>query len=81
MEFRRVNYENLKLGPNDKVSTSYIRLVENGTKLAHLAEQAKKVTEAEATSEDSVHAEKDFLATALENCQKFNEEFEGTFDK
>lgn len=24
---------------------------------------------------------KDFLATALENCQKFNEEFEGTFDK
>ena len=24
---------------------------------------------------------KDFLATALENCQKFNKEFEGTFDK
>lgn len=24
---------------------------------------------------------KDFLATAQENCQKFNEEFEGTFDK
>ena len=24
---------------------------------------------------------KDFLATALKNCQKFNEEFEGTFDK
>lgn len=31
--------------------------------------------------EDTVSPQKDFLAVALENCKKFNEEFEGTFDK
>lgn len=80
MHFKRVNYKKLKLTDKSKVSKSYIRLVEKGTRLAHWAEQ-EKTNASKATSASEETAGKDFLATALENCQKFNEEFEGTFDK
>lgn len=80
MHFKRVNYKNLKLTDKSQVPKFYIRLVEKGTREAQYAVKAK-TNASEATSENDERSEKDFLATALGNCQKFNEEFEGTFDK
>lgn len=64
LQFKKVNYEKLKLNPSDTIP-SHIRMVESGSSLANLAKQPQK----------------DFLSTALENCQKFNDNLEGTFDK
>lgn len=41
--------------------------------------QVQQIMNPKPVSEEA--ANKDFLATVLEACEKFNEEFEGTFDK
>ena len=82
MRFKRVNYKNLRLRPGDKISPSYIRLVEKDSRLHQMAQKKSKSAVTDESSQRSVaKGEKDFLATALENCQKFNEDFEGPFDK
>ena len=73
MQFKKVNVESLKLGDNAKVSKTFTRQVESDSRLAQFIDRQ------ESGSEETTG--KDFLAVALENCQKFNGEFEGTFDK
>ena len=64
LQFKKVNYENLKLTSSDAIP-SHIRMVESGSSLANLVKQPQQ----------------DFLSTALENCQKLNDNLEGTIDK
>lgn len=81
MRFKRVNYKNLRLRPGDKISPSYIRLVEKDSKLYQMVQKTSENIVPEEAPKSTTDAKKDFLATALENCQKFNEDFEGSFDK
>ena len=60
--------------------TDYLESVSEHQKCLHdYAMQVQQALNQVSKSEETTS--KDFLATALENCQKFNEEFEGTFDK
>ena len=60
--------------------TDYLEPVSKQQAYLHdYAMQVQQVINQEYESKET--AGKDFLAVALENCQKFNEEFEGTFDK
>ena len=58
---------------NNTNPKTFTRQVESDSRLAQFIDSQD--------SESEKNTGKDFLATALENCQKFNEEFEGTFDK
>lgn len=60
--------------------TDYLEPVSKHQAYMHeYAMQVQQIMNPKPESEET--ANKDFLATALENYQKFNEEFEGTFDK
>lgn len=62
MRFKRVNYKNLRLGPGDKISPTYIRLVEKDSRLYQLARKTSDTKTVEAVSESVEHSEKDFSA-------------------
>lgn len=81
MQFKKINSEDMRLSEDAKVSTTYIRMVEKDSRLAQLIKKPSEEEQPGIIPEASKSSQKDFLATALENCQKFNEEFEGTFDK
>ena len=66
MQFEKVDVESLKLGDNAKVSKTVTRMVEPDFRLAQFIDRQE--------SESEETTGKDFLATDLENCQKFNEE-------
>lgn len=81
MQFKKVNFESMRLGEDAKVSPTYIRLVEEDSRLAQLIKKPSEEDQLGIIPEAPKSSQKDFLATALENCQMFNGEFEGTFDK
>lgn len=81
MQFKKLNSESMKLGEDAKVSTTYIRVVEKDSRLAQLIKKQSEEEQPGIIPGVPKSSQKDFLATALENCQMFNEEFQGTFDK
>ena len=68
MRFKRVNYKNLRLSPGDKISPTYIRLVEKDSKLYQMIQKSPEATTTKITQENGEQPKKDFLATASENC-------------
>ncbi len=60
MRFKRVNYKNLRLGPGDKISPTYIRLVEKDSRLHQFAQKNSDTKTVEATHENVEPSEKDF---------------------
>ena len=60
MRFKRVNYKNLRLGPGDKISPTYIRLVEKDSRLYQFVQKSSDTKKVEALSENVEHSKKDF---------------------
>ena len=57
MQFRRVNYKKLRLGPGDKVSPSYIRLVEKDSRLHQIAQKKSESTISDKSSQQGAAKE------------------------
>ena len=51
MRFKRVNYKNLRLRPGDKISPSYIRLVEKDSRLHQMAQKKSESTISDESSQ------------------------------
>lgn len=66
MRFKRVNYKNLRLGPGDKISPTYIRLVEKDSRLHQFAQKNSDTKTVEAVPENVEHSEKDFSSRGNE---------------
>ena len=57
MRFKRVNYKNLRLRPGDKISPSYIRLVEKDSRLHQMAQKKSESTISDKSSQQGAAKE------------------------